>query len=213
MTVKQEEGIYIAFEGNIGAGKTTLCSRISEIIKSQKILEKFEDNPFLPYFYRNMEEYALALELVFLTERVNQLRKLSPPLFSKMLLCDFTIYKSFIFGRVTLKEWKFEIFRRIFNLLAPTVPTPSLIIYIYREIPELIKNIKRRGRPYEMSITEDYLFAIEESYEHFFKFHCKHPVITINASGKDLLLPETLQKIIDSINEVINTKKSIALEV
>lgn len=204
----------ISIEGNIGAGKTLLAKKISEILNATLILENFEDNPFLPYFYKNMEEYSLPLELVFLTERIQQLRKYSSPsIFNNWIIADYTIYKSFIFGRVTLKEWKFELFRKIFNLLAPTAPQVDLILYIHREVPTLIKNIKERGRPFEDNITPEYLFAIEESYLNFFQFNYKKTLLNVIAKDKDLLQPNTIQNIINAIKMALKEKKSLTIEI
>jgi len=207
-------GAHIAIEGNIGAGKTTLAQRLSTHINALLILEKFEDNPFLPYFYKNMDEYAFPMELFFLSERVQQLKELnSPTLFSNYIIADFSIYKSFIFARTTLKEWKFELFRRIFNLMEPGVPHPHLIIHIVRDVPTLMKNIKLRGRPYEKSITQEYLYAIEESYAYFFRGMCPVPVLRIVAGDADLTTPSSLETIYQGIQKALNEKEKVVLEI
>jgi len=205
---------HIAIEGNIGAGKTTLAQHLAPYINALLILEKFEDNPFLPYFYKDMDEYAFPMELFFLSERVQQLKKLnSSSLFSNYIIADFSIYKSFIFARTTLKEWKFELFRRIFNLMEPGVPHPHLIIHIVRDIPTLMKNIKLRGRPYEKSITQEYLYGIEESYSYFFRSMCPVPVIKIIAGDADLTTPPALEVIYQGIHKALNEKEKVVLKI
>jgi deoxyguanosine kinase len=161
---------FIAIEGNIGAGKTTLAKRLSEEYDASLILERFEDNSFLRKFYEQPDIYAFPLEMSFLADRYQQLKeKLTRrEMISPLTISDYFIDKSLIFARNNLKPDEFNLYSRIFRIINTLLPQPDLIVYLFLDIPQLQKNIARRGREYEKSIRADYLEKIQAGYlSHF----------------------------------------------
>lgn len=162
---------FIVIEGNIGAGKTTLSKMLAQEFKAKLVLENFANNPFLPKFYEDPNKYAFQLETSFLIDRYDQLKKYlqAPDLFSEMIISDYYFSKSLIFAKITLKDDEFNLYRKLFWLIYKSVPKPDLYVYLHLNIDRLLKNIKKRGRPYEQSIKPEYLEAIQNSYFDFFK--------------------------------------------
>ncbi|CEN50811.1 2-amino-4-hydroxy-6-hydroxymethyldihydropteridine diphosphokinase [Capnocytophaga canis] len=160
---------YIAIEGNIGAGKTTLATKIAEDFNAKLILERFSDNPFLPKFYENPKRYGFTLEMSFLTERYQavseQLMQLD--LFKQFVVSDYDIFKSLIFSKVTLTKDEFILYRKLFYILHNQIIKPDLYVYLYQNTDRLIENIAKRGRSYEKNISADYLKRIQEEYLSF----------------------------------------------
>ncbi len=160
----------IAIEGNIGAGKTTLATKIAEQYGGRLILEEFADNPFLPRFYANPEKHAFPLELFFLAERYHQLnREATADLFQPLTVSDYYIYKSLIFARSNLQEDEYALFSRLFHIMYPNLSKIDLLVYLYLDVAQLQSNIKRRGREYEQKIPDDYLLDIQDKYLDFLK--------------------------------------------
>ncbi len=157
---------YIAIEGNIGAGKTSLASLLAEEFNGKLILEQFEDNSFLPKFYREPEKYAFPLEMSFLAERYQQLREqlTKQDLFRNFTISDYLFNKSLIFARNNLQADEFALFSRIFNIINEFLPKPELLVYLYLDIPKLQHNIRQRGRTYEQEIKDSYLTDIQSGY-------------------------------------------------
>jgi deoxyguanosine kinase len=162
---------YIAIEGNIGAGKTTLARRMSEEYNARLILERFEDNSFLPKFYEQPDMYAFPLEMSFLADRYQQLKdKLAmQELFSTFTISDYFIDKSLIFARNNLKTDEFNLYSRLFQIISAFLPRPDLLVYLYLDIPRLQENIKNRGREYERLIQTSYLEKIQAGYLNHFR--------------------------------------------
>ncbi len=162
---------FIALEGNIGAGKTSLARKMAEEFNARLILEQFEDNAFLPKFYKDPSKYAFPLELTFLAERYQQLKdKLTNrDLFNPFTLSDYYIYKSEIFAKKTLPPDEFALYSRLFHIINSTLPKPDLLVYLYVEVQRLKKNITKRGRDYEQNIEYDYLERIQSGYFDFIK--------------------------------------------
>ncbi len=162
---------YIAIEGNIGAGKTSLSNQISLDFNSKLILERFADNPFLPKFYKEPERYAFTLEMSFLAERYQQitddLSQLN--LFNDSIISDYDIFKSLIFSKITLSEDEFLLYRKLFFSMYRDILKPDLYIYLNQNVERLKENIKKRGRDYEQSIDENYLNSINTGYLDFLK--------------------------------------------
>lgn len=160
------EGIrFIAIEGNIGAGKTTLSRRISQQFGAKWVTESFEENIFLPKFYRNKERYAFPLELTFLAERYRQAKEdFVQELFSPFIVSDFSISKSLIFAQNTLQEDEYSLFSRLYKIILTTLPQPDLYVYLHSDVNRLMKNIRRRGREYESNMDPAYLQMIEQGY-------------------------------------------------
>lgn len=157
---------FIAIEGTIGAGKTSLANMLSAELNTRLILEQFEDNDFLPKFYLEPEKYAFPLELSFLASRFQQLKsELSVnDLFKNEIVSDYFISKSLIFSKATLPVDEFNLFQKLFNIINLQLPGPDLIVYLYASVKRLKYNIEIRGRYYEQSIEDAYLARIQDGY-------------------------------------------------
>lgn len=180
---------YIAIEGNIGAGKTSLASQIATDFQAKLILERFNDNPFLPKFYKNPSRYAFPLEMSFLADRYQQLLDdiKQHDLFTDFVIADYDAYKSMIFAKVTLQEEEFELYKKLFLLMHKDLPKPDLYIYLYQNTDRLLENIKKRGRDFENNIKADYLKKINEGYLEFIKSQHHMNVKIIDISDKDFV--------------------------
>jgi len=166
---------FIVIEGNIGAGKSTLAKKIADDFTAQFIPEDFAENPFLPKFYKDPEKYSFPLELSFLADRFHQLNKeiRNRDLFKKFVISDYYFTKSLIFARNTLSDDEYGLYHRIFNIIYTTLPKPDLYVYLYLNVHNLMRNIKRRGRDYEKDIKADYLEKIQKGYFDYMKQHRK----------------------------------------
>lgn len=175
---------YIVIEGNIGAGKTTLASRISDQFDARLILEHYADNPFLPKFYNDPEKYSFPLELSFLASRYKQLNEELVPqdLFKAFTVADYYFMKSLVFASSTLTGDEYNLFRQIFYIIYGSLPKPDLFVYLHLNPDRLLQNIRKRGRKYEESITREYLQKIQDSYFTFFRQNVgiKYLIIDIN---------------------------------
>jgi len=179
----------MAIEGNIGAGKTTLCHKLRDDFDCHLILEQFTDNPFLPFFYDNPERYAFPVELFFMAERHKQLQgDLSQPqLFQKTTISDYYFMKTLLFARSNLNSQEYQLFQRLFNVLNATFPNPDLLVYLHRPISYLIDNIKKRGRNMEQDISKDYLEKIQQAYFDYFHTQEHLPILIINLEDADFV--------------------------
>ncbi len=162
---------FIAIEGNIGAGKTSLATMIAEEFNAKLILEQFEDNAFLPKFYKDQEKYAFPLEMSFLASRFQQLTDQlgTQDLFKSFTISDYFIVKSLIFAQKTLPPAELALYVRFFNIINHQLPKPDLFVFLYVNTPKLQQNIKLRGRSYEQEIKDEYLDKIQEGYIDFIK--------------------------------------------
>ncbi|MFI8377413.1 2-amino-4-hydroxy-6-hydroxymethyldihydropteridine diphosphokinase [Leeuwenhoekiella sp. NPDC079379] len=157
---------YIAIEGNIGAGKTTLATMISEDFNAKLILERFKDNPFLPKFYEDQARYAFPLEMSFLADRYQQLLDDigQYDLFKNFMIGDYDCFKSLIFAKITLTEEEYNLYKKLHGIMYREIARPDLYIYLYQNPERLLENIKKRGRSYEQDISENYLLKINKGY-------------------------------------------------
>lgn len=180
---------YLVIEGNIGAGKTTLAQMISEKYKTKLVLEQFADNPFLPKFYENQEQYSFPLEMAFLAERYNQLnRELSHlDLFSPFTISDYYFMKSLIFAQNTLQPDEYNLYRQFFTIIYEKMPKPDLYVYLHKDVDLLLKNIAERGRIYEAFITKEYLEKISQGYFGYFRQQTDFPILIIDTNGIDFV--------------------------
>ncbi len=196
---------YIAIEGNIGAGKTTLTNMIAEDFNAKVILERFADNPFLPKFYEDKERYAFPLEMSFLADRYQQLSDdlAQFDLFKNFIVSDYYIFKSLIFAQVTLLKEEYFLYRKMFDIMYKEISKPDLYIYLYQETPRLLENIKKRGRNYEQNIAPEYLDKIHNGYATFIKTEENLNTLIIDVSNKDFVHnPEDYKEIIELIKNV-----------
>lgn len=180
---------YIAIEGNIGAGKTSLATKIAQEFNAKLILERFADNPFLPKFYEDANRYAFTLEMSFLADRYQQISDdLSQlDLFKDFIVSDYDIIKSLIFSKITLNDDEFNLYRKLFNLMYKDIFKPELYIYLYQNTERLQQNIKKRGRAYEQNIKNDYLDKINTGYLDFLKTQKDFNVKVIDISDRDFV--------------------------
>ncbi len=198
---------YIAIEGNIGVGKTTLTTKIAEDFNAKIVLERFADNPFLPKFYKDQTRYAFPLEMSFLADRYQQLADdLSQfDLFKDFILSDYHIFKSLIFAKVTLNEDEFRLYKTLFDIIYKEMPKPDLYIYLYQNTEKLLENIKKRGRNYEQEIPAEYLDKINKGYIDYINSQTDLNCLIIDVSEFDFVKKQSdYIKVLDVIQSKIN---------
>ncbi len=180
---------YIAIEGNIGAGKTSLATKLAADIQSKLVLEEFADNTFLPKFYEQPERYAFPVELSFLSERFSQLKREmnSGDLFSPVIVSDYFISKCQIFAKNNLNKDEYDLFLKMFEIVEGSCPAPDLLVYLYLDVEHLQRNIRKRGRSYENKITDAYLENIQHQYLEFIRQHEHMHVLLIDTSEVDFV--------------------------
>jgi deoxyadenosine/deoxycytidine kinase len=195
---------YICIEGNIGAGKTTFAQMFSQDYKAKQILERFKDNPFLPQFYKDPKRFAFPTEMSFLADRHQQLVEdiAQLDLFSSLCVADYDLYKSLIFAEITLQPEEFQLYKKIFNIIYKEIPKPDLYIYFYQNTENLLKNIIKRGRPYEQNISIDYLEKINEGYLNYIKQQTKFKTKLVDISDKNFV--DNRSDYLDIIEEILN---------
>lgn len=180
---------YIAVEGCIGVGKTTLARNIAQLFNYDMLLEQAEDNPFLERFYRDPKSTALPTQLFFLFQRANQLQALrQDDMFEPVRVADFLIEKDQLFARTTLDDDELNIYRQVYDKLVINAPRPDLVIYLQAPLDVLLDRIRQRGISAEQHISADYLKALSDAYTEFFHFYDGAPLLIVNA--KDLNLAQ-----------------------
>lgn len=178
---------YIAVEGVIGAGKTTLAKKLADHLEAGFLGEKFEDNPFLPKFYRDPRSHAFTTQIFFLLSRYRQLSTLhNYDLFHEKVVTDYIFEKDKIFAYVNLSESELRLYEEVEENLAPKLPSPELVIYLQTSAHSLLRRIRKRGRDYEKRITEEYISRLVEAYEYFFYRYESSPLLVINSDRLDL---------------------------
>ncbi|MBI5009398.1 MAG: deoxynucleoside kinase [Bacteroidia bacterium] len=193
---------YVVIEGNIGAGKTTLATRIADEFNARLILEHFADNPFLPKFYKEPEKYSFPLELSFLASRYRQLKDelVAQDLFKAFTIADYYFMKSLVFASSTLTGDEYNLYRQIFYIIYGSLPKPDIYVYLHLSPDRLLKNIKKRGRNYESNITKEYLQKIQESYFAFFRQNTENKYLVIDLNAVDYVDNENdYKRIVDTI--------------
>ena len=180
---------YIAIEGNIGAGKTTLVTKIAQDFNAKTVLERFADNPFLPKFYEDQNRYAFSLEMSFLADRFQQISDdlAQFDLFKDFIIADYHIFKSLIFAKVTLSDDEYRLYRKLFDIIYKEMPKPDLYIYLYQNTDRLLENIKQRGRSYEQEIPAEYLQKINRGYLDYIKSQNDLNILIIDVSDRDFI--------------------------
>jgi len=180
---------FIAIEGNIGAGKSTLVNMLSDILNAKKIMEEFEDNSFLPKFYENRSRYAFPLEMSFLAARFNQLKKqlVEDKLFGEPIISDYLFAKCLLFSQNTLDDDEYKLYRQMFEIINFQIPQPDLLVYLHAPIEKLQWNISNRGRVYEKKIDDNYLQSLQETYFKYMNSQTNTRVLVINCAGLDFV--------------------------
>lgn len=194
---------FITVEGNIGAGKTTLTHLLAKHYNARIILEEFADNPFLPKFYENPQQYAFPLELFFMAERYKQLKEMvhTKDLFQNLTISDYLFTKCLLFAKVNLPEEEFRLYQKLFDIINQQLIFPDILIYLHAPVNRLQNNIKKRNRAYEQNIPDEYLFNIQETYTSYIKQH-NIKTIFVDASNADFLGNEKhLQVILEALEK------------
>lgn len=201
---RPKEYEYVVIEGNIGSGKTTLSKKLAERWGSRLMLEEFKDNPFLPKFYENPKQHSFALELSFLAERYHQKRDElnKTDLFKPGIVCDYSFAKSLVFARINLDEDEFELYQNLFQIIHGRLPKPDLLLFLHASPEKSLRQIKKRGREYELDISLDYLRAINTGYLDFFRQQTGIRIVILNTDRIDFVASNddlnTIFKIIES---------------
>ncbi len=173
---------YIVVEGPIGAGKTSLAQLLASHLGAELVLEAPDENPFLPRFYEEPERHALATQLFFLFQRIQQLRDLKQiDLFAAVTVSDFLFDKDALFARLNLADDELHLYQQIYNQLAPQAPVPDLVIYLQASQRQLFERVKRRNIDYERNIDERYLGTLADEYQRFFYQFDAAPLLIVNS--------------------------------
>lgn len=179
---------FLAIEGVIGVGKTSLARRLARLSDARLILERHDQNPFLEDFYRDPARYSFQTQLFFLLSRFQQLQELKQQeIFHPHSISDYIFAKDKIFAYLNLEERELQLYERMWITLEKDVPKPDLVVYLQSTVDRLMKNIQRRGRSYEKHITEEYIKALNEAYNHFFFHFHECPLLVVNTAKLDFV--------------------------
>jgi deoxyguanosine kinase len=180
---------FVTVEGNIGAGKTTLATKLAGTLNGNLVLEQFSSNPFLPLFYKEPGRYAFSLELFFMAERYKQLNEkiIAKDMFSSFSVSDYLFVKSLLFSKVNLTNEEYKLFQQLFNIICKQLPKAGLLLYLHTPVDKLLENIGKRGRDYERNIKGDYLSAIETAYFDYMKQLTDTVIVIVNAADLDFI--------------------------
>lgn len=187
--------MYIAIEGVIGVGKTTLARLLQPVFQAELLLEVFEENPFLSDFYADRERYAFQTQIFFLLSRYHQQRNAVPEILKRdmNLLADYTFEKDALFARINIKGDELEMYHRVHEALAEKIPLPDLIVYLRADTDVLMQRIALRDRPYERNMERDYIDQLNRAYEDFFvdaranEGHRRSPVLAVDTNQIDFV--------------------------
>lgn len=179
---------YIAIEGVIGAGKTSLAQKLADKLGANLILEQFEENPFLEKFYNDRKRYAFQTQMFFLINRYKQQQQLNQQeLFTKYIVSDYIFEKDRIFAYLNLSGDEIKLYESIFPLLERDIPKPDLVVFLQSGIDRLIGNVKKRGRFFEKNLTKAYLTELSEAYNNFFFKYSNTPLLIVNTTDIDFV--------------------------
>lgn len=179
---------HIAIEGVIGAGKTSLATRLGECLDGKVVLEQFEENPFLAKFYEDPERYAFQAQIFFLLNRFKQYQALfQVDLFQRFLMTDYILEKDRIFAYLNLNDEELKLYESLASTIQHSVPAPDLVVYLQSSVDRLMENIRKRGRPYEKHITEQYIKDLNEAFNYFFFRYKSSPLLIVNSTQIDFV--------------------------
>lgn len=198
---------YIAVEGPIGVGKTTLSSRLAEEFQGRLVLEEAEENPFLPSFYKKPQAFAFQTQVFFLLSRYRQQQSLSQQdLFQQVTISDYLFAKDRIFAQLNLNNEEMALYNNLYQALDAKVPKPDLVIFLQASLDTLRQRIKKRGIPHEKHISGDYIEKLCQTYNQFFFTYDETPLLTINCSEIDIVRHE--QDYQNLLKEILHMKKT-----
>jgi deoxyadenosine/deoxycytidine kinase len=211
MELKFDHLHYIAIEGVIGSGKTSLAHPLQQKLGSRIVLEEFEENPFLEDFYRDPEHYAFQTQIFFLLSRYRQQEQIMQyDLFENRIIADYMFVKDRIFATLNLNEKEISLYNMLARILEKRVIKPDLAIYLKASTKRLMQNIRKRGRSYERYIKEEYLDALNNLYEEFFWNYSATPLLIINTENLDFVNNENhLSQILVEISKHRSGKKLV----
>ena len=200
---------YIAIEGPIGVGKSSLARLLSKELGARLVVEEFEENPFLPEFYVDPERYAFQTQLFFLLQRYRQQQDLRQvDMFQKLLVTDYMFVKDRLFASLNLNEKEMQLYDTVANLLERNVINPDLVIYLQADTDTLMKNIAKRGREMEKNITYEYIDALNQVYTEFFFRYQDTPLLIINTNDIDFVHNKNdLEEVISYIRQPVSGTK------
>jgi deoxyadenosine/deoxycytidine kinase len=184
---------FIAIEGNIGSGKTSLASKLASELQARLVLEEFEDNSFLPKFYKDSRRYAFPLEMSFLAARFNQLKGQlnEQDLFTKHTVSDYLFAKCLLFSKVNLDEDEYELYSKVFSIIQLQLRKPDLLVYLHNPVEKLLWQIKNRGRAYEQEISPEYLESLQTAYFEYLNQQNDQRILILDCSALDYVNRET----------------------
>jgi deoxyguanosine kinase len=186
--IAQSELRYIAIEGVIGVGKTTLAAKLGESLGARVVLEQFAENPFLKDFYHDPERYAFQTQIFFLLTRYKQQRDLfQADLFQRFLVTDYIFEKDKIFAYLNLQDEELKLYETLVNSIEHNISAPDLVVYLQSSVPRLMANIKQRGREFESHMSEAYIKELNEAYNYFFFRYKATPLLIVNATEIDFV--------------------------
>ena len=200
---------YIAIEGPIGVGKTSLAQLLSKELGARLVLEDFEDNPFLPDFYNDPERFGFQTQLFFLLQRYRQQQDLRQvDMFQKLLITDYMFVKDRLFASLNLGDKEMQLYDTVASLLERNIIRPDIVIYLQADTDVLMKNIEKRGRNMEKNVTWEYIDALNQVYTEYFFRYQDTPLVIINTNNIDFVENESdLKEVIDYIRQPVSGTK------
>jgi deoxyadenosine/deoxycytidine kinase len=196
-----QKHFYIAIEGVIGVGKTTLTRLLQPVFQAEILLEVFEENPFLARFYQDRKRYGFQTQIFFLLSRYHQQHEFIPAALARgNLISDYTFDKNQIFARLNIEGDELAMYESVHRIIATKIPTPDLIVYLRADTDVLMERIALRDRPYERAMERDYIAQLGQAYDEFYAHYTLAPVLTLDSNRLDFVRhPDDLRMIIDRI--------------
>lgn len=205
--IEQSTIRHIAIEGVIGAGKTSLTRLLGEKLAGKVVLERFEENPFLPKFYEDPERFSFQTQIFFLLSRFRQQQEfIQADLFHRFLITDYIFEKDKIFAYLNLADDELKLYESVLTAIEHTIPTPDLVVYIQCTVQRLMTNIKKRGREIERNMSEQYIRDLNEAYNYFFFRYKSAPLLIVNATEIDFV--NNQQDFDDLVTEIFRPEKA-----